>query len=235
MNHLNDEQLLAAYCGEPQPHLEDCELCRAALQDLRRDLDAVNLEIPERGDDYGSHVWHALEPRLHRPSWTTWKPWVAAAAIALIAASAFFYPRHRAISEADASQVRERVLMTAIGDHLERSQAVLMELANADASATRMLDITYERNAAEDLVEANRLYRQAAASSGDAAATAVLEDLERVLLEIAHSPARLSERELEDLQKQIEDPSILFKVKVFGSQAEQRAVAPIVDTARNKS
>jgi len=235
MNHLNDEQLLAAYCGAQQPHLEDCEPCRAALQDLRRDLDAVSFEIPERGEDYGSRVWQALGPRLHRQWWTTWQPWAAAAAIVLIAAGTFFYPRHRPNSEADASQVSERVLMTAIGDHLERSQTVLMELANADASATRTLDITYERNAAEDLVEANRLYRQAAVSAGDAAAAAVLEDLERVLLEIAHSPARLSERELEDLQKQIKDPAILFKVRVFGSLAEQRAADPIADSVRNKS
>ena len=62
-------------------------------------------------------------------------------------------------------------------------------------------------------------------STGDAATAALLEDLERVLLEIAHSPSAVSAKQLEDLRKQIEDRGILFKVKVFGTQVEQRQAA----------
>ena len=60
------------------------------------------------------------------------------------------------------SQVRERVLLVAVGDHLERSQMVLIELANAGAHTG--VDISYEQKAAEDLLESNRLYRQTAAA-----------------------------------------------------------------------
>jgi hypothetical protein len=119
--------------------------------------------------------------------------------------------------------VRERVLLVAVGDHLERSQMVLVELANAGAPAAGRLDISYEQRTAEDLLESNRLYRQTAATNGDVATAALLEDLERVLLEIAHSPSEVSARQLEELRKQIEDRGILFKVKIFGSQVEQSA------------
>ncbi len=119
--------------------------------------------------------------------------------------------------------VRERVLLVAVGDHLERSQMVLVELANAGAPAAGRLDISYEQKTAEDLLESNRLYRQTAATNGDVATAALLEELERVLLEIAHSPSEVSARQLEELRKQIEDRGILFKVKIFGSQVEQSA------------
>ena len=76
--------------------------------------------------------------------------------------------------------------------------------------------------AAEDLLESNRLYRQTAANTGDVATAALLDDLERVLLEIAHSPSEVSEKQLDELRKQIEDRGILFKVKVFGSQVEHQ-------------
>jgi hypothetical protein len=117
--------------------------------------------------------------------------------------------------------VRERVLLVAVGDHLERSQMILVELANAGAPAAGHLDISYEQQTAEDLLESNRLYRQTAATNGDVATAALLEELERVLLEIAHSPSEVSAHQLEELRKQIEDRGILFKVKVFGSRVEQ--------------
>jgi hypothetical protein len=119
--------------------------------------------------------------------------------------------------------VRERVLLVAVGDHLERSRMVLVELANAGAPAAGRLDISYEQKTAEDLLESNRLYRQTAATNGDVATAALLEELERVLLEIAHSPSEVSARQLEELRRQIEDRGILFKVKVFGSRVEQSA------------
>ena len=128
-------------------------------------------------------------------------------------------------------QARERVLLVAVGDHLERSQMILIELANAGAPKNGHLDITYEQHAAEDLLESNRLYRQTAASSGDTATAALLEDLERVLLEIAHSPSAVSAKQLDQLRREIEDRGILFKVKVFGSQVEHE----VETDSRNKS
>jgi hypothetical protein len=118
---------------------------------------------------------------------------------------------------ANAGPVRERILLVAVGDHLERSQTILVELENSSSP-----DIAYERQAAADLVESNRLFRLTAASTGDTATASVLEDLERVLIEISNSPSEMSSRQLRDLQKEIEDRGILFKVKVFASQVQER-------------
>ena len=102
---------------------------------------------------------------------------------------------------------------------------VLVELSNAGTPQSGPLDISYEQRAAQDLVESNRLYRQTAASAGDAATANLLDELERVLLDIAHSPSEVSGKQLEDLRKEIESRGILFKVKVFGTQVEERQSA----------
>ena len=79
-----------------------------------------------------------------------------------------------------------------------------------------------ERERAGDLVAENRLYRQTAARTGDARVTSVLDDLEPVLLEIAHGPDRLTPEEVENLRQRIEGDGILFKVRVAGSTVRHR-------------
>ena len=235
MNHPTEEQFVLYYYGEAaeiEDHVAGCEPCRTQYQALQRVLNSVDsFPVPERVPDYESHVWAAVEKRMEKRSrWLQfgWRPLFAAAAMALLVIGAFLAgrtwqrPAPRQMASVD-NGVRERVLLVAVGDHLERSRMVLVELANAGAPAAGRLDISYEQKTAEDLLESNRLYRQTAATNGDVATAALLEELERVLLEIAHSPSEVSARQLEELRWQIEDRGILFKVKVFGSRVEQSA------------
>ena len=50
----------------------------------------------------------------------------------------------------------------------------------------------------------------------------VLDELERVLLDITHAPARISPEELEKLRQRLESEGILFKVRVVGSNVRQQ-------------
>ena len=52
-------------------------------------------------------------------------------------------------------QGHDRILLVAVGDHLERSQMVLVELMNATPGES--LDISSQQQVAEDLVSENRL------------------------------------------------------------------------------
>ena len=204
MNHLSEEEL------------------------IRECLDAI--VVPERGPDYGQRVWERIEDKLPpaslpRPArvYFPWR-WAAAAGFAAMLIAAFlagrFFPwaPHGEPSVSDA-QVRERVLRAAVGDYLERSQVVLVELANA--SPNGLLDITAEQERAADLVTENRLYRQTAARTGDAAVAGLLEELERVLLEIAHAPSQISPEELESLRMRLEAEGILFKIRVLGTNVRE--------------
>ena len=117
-------------------------------------------------------------------------------------------------------QVRDRVLLVAVGDHLERSQMVLAELVNTQPHG--VADIRPEQQIASDLVGENRLYRQTAVSSGETAVASLLEDLEPLLLEIARGPSRLTAIELERFRRRVESEGMLFKIRVVGSNVRER-------------
>src|SRR5205085_7943424 len=95
----------------------------------------------------------------------------------------------------------EGVLPTAVGDHLDRTQMMLVELVNADTDHADVL--AGEQARATDLVAANRIMLQSALRSGDGQIVDILEDLERVLMEIANAPADASSKEITDLQSRI--------------------------------
>jgi anti-sigma factor RsiW len=242
MNHLTEEQFVLYYYGEGdgspavRAHLDACEACRAEYASLQRVLNVVDsAPVPERDANYGAQVWNRLQPSLKwdRPpglswwglSWWPARHWAAAALVSTLVVAAFlagrYYPKAQpAAQTANAGQVRERILLVAVGDHLERSQTVLLELVNARPG--RSLDVAAERERAGDLVAENRLYRQTAARTGDTRVASVLDDLEPVLLEIAHGPDRLTPEEVENLRQRIEGDGILFKVRVLGSTVRHR-------------
>lgn len=237
MNHLSEEDLVLHYYGEAADslpadlHLKECEECRALYGSLQRVLNVVDgLPVPDRTSDYGAQVWQQIAPylpvrRRFRFLTSPWRWAAAGAAFATLIVAAFltgrFYPQPRSpvLITAD-PEVQQRLLTLAVGDYLGRSQVVLSELANA--SPARTLDISPEQDRAESLLNENRLYRQTALHMGDAAIAGVLDDLERVLLEIAHAPSRLSAAQADELSRQLRDDGILFKIRVLDSTVRNR-------------
>src|SRR5262249_4765139 len=130
---------------------------------------------------------------------------VAALVIAAYVVGRWTRPRPAAPDTLNAQQVRERVLMIAVGEHLDRSEMILVELANAQPRHPRQkqVNISAEQKRAEDLLQENRLYRQTALSEGDAGLASVLDELERVLVDVAHSPGEITPAQLETIQKRI--------------------------------
>lgn len=246
-NHLTEEQLVLHYYGEEgdtlaaEQHLEICAECREFYGSLQRVLNVVNsLPIPDRDANYGAQVWQRIERQIPAKRRLWWFPaparWAAAgAAMAGLLVMAFFagrfYPQGAGstpmeLASGDASNGGERILLVAVGDYLERSQMVLFELANASPKGA--LDISAEQARAEDLVSESRLYRQTAVRTGETAVANVLDDLERVLLEIAHAPSRMSPEELEHLRQRLKAEGILFKIRVLGStvRSQEEAAPP---------
>jgi hypothetical protein len=243
MNHLNEEQLVLHYYGEladasVEKHLADCTECRAEYRALQQVLNTVDsAPMPERAADYGEAVWRRIEGRLgaRRRNWFQRSWWALAPAAAMLAVVAFFAGRMSKQPDPNiaGNQARERILLVAVGDHLERSQMVLAELSNAPEGKGQV-DISDERARAEDLLDDNRLYRQTAHTTGDTGVASVLDDLERVLMEIAHSPAELSSDQWEQLRQEIRDRGLLFKVRVIGSQVRERERAPQQSSSQMK-
>jgi hypothetical protein len=254
MNHLSEEQLILHYYGEEgdalsaEQHLDECGECRGLYTSLQRVLNVVDsLPVPDRGSDYGAQVWQRIEHRLparRRFQWLTSSPWrwaAAGTAFAALMVAAFlagrFYPQQgvarspKLIAGVDA-QAPERILLVAVGDYLERSQMVLVELVNTNANANGPLDISSEQERAGDLVTETRLYRQTAAHTGDTNIAGVLDELERVLVDITHAPSKISPQELRSLRQRLEAEGILFKIRVLGSNVRNQDVSSRLPAAK---
>jgi hypothetical protein len=232
MNHLNDEDLVLQYYGEPavEPerasHLASCETCAARFEELQAALNTLDRGgVPERGEEYGAEVWARLSPKLPKltvmrpPPRVHWRVWGAIAAMFVVSIAGYVIGRTsvQRTKPVPDSGVKERVLIVALTEHFERSQMVLAEIENAEAGKSGSVDVSFERSQAEDLLDANRLYRLTAVANGNLAAASLLDDLERVLVDIAHSPEKVDRNEIETLRGRIEDQGLTFKVKVFST------------------
>ena len=255
MKHMTEEELIAYREGVAAQraviaqHLAACEECRAELERIEAVLAALDtLPVPNPGDDYGRHVWQQIAPRLPERPARWWQAWFepkrlgTLAAVAALLVVAFLAGRitkhdHSGNDVATKEQIRERVLVVAVGDHLGRSEMMLVELSNAEPldPKQKRVDISAEQHRAEDLLEENRLYRQTALQEGDANLASVLDDLERVLMDVAHSPEEVTPAQLEKIRQKIEARGILFKVRVVGRELQERQKATKPAPAQNDS
>lgn len=246
--HLSEDDLVLHYYGEDVPraeaHLAACAACQSALARLQRVMAFIDsAPAVDAPDGFERLAWARLEPSLHRPrrGWLAWfvlspSRLAFAAGVVVLVGGAFMAgrvaeratPAPTPVVAQTPAQVRERILLVDVGEHLDRSQRMLVELASAppsdDAAA---VDMTLEQARAEQLVAANRLYRQTAASTGDAAIASVLDDLERVLVDIAASPNTMTQEDLDALRRRIESKELLFKVRVMASQVRARQAVPM--------
>jgi len=242
--HLTEDDMVLHYYGEmagsqeaqAAAHLARCPDCHDAYRRLQRVLAIVaeGVAAPDLPEHFERTVWARLEPALRpeRAGWLSWfvlspgrLAWVAAVAVLVVTAfmAGRWLPRQESAPRNAAAlpgDVRERILLVDLGDHLEQSQMMLVELVSADDQ--QPLSMSEERARAGQLVMANRLYRQTAISTGDTAIADLLDDLERVLVDVAASPENLSSQDLGELRRRIESRSLLFKVRVVSSDVRQR-------------
>jgi hypothetical protein len=120
----------------------------------------------------------------------------------------------------DMQKTRERVLLTALSDHFQQTEVLLTELMNSPDDGRA--DLSFERAAAGDLVASGRLYRVTAEQNGDLQLARMLDSLESVLVEVAHSPEHVARKDFDSLRARIDDQSLLFKVRAVSNQIHER-------------
>ena len=240
MNHLSEEDLILHFYGEHErdaaigidSHLAECTGCRATYTRLQRVMAAVDaMPEPVLPQGFERIAWARLHPALERSSgWRSWlklsSPRLAlAAAVVILVTGAFFAGRMtrepaNATRVVTADELRERVLLADLGEHLDRSQMMLIDLVSASDDKT--VDMSTERRRAEELVTANRLYRQTAEQSGEARVTELLDELERLLVDLATAPDTMSPRDMEQVRQRIDENGLLFKVRVLSAAVRER-------------
>jgi len=245
MQHLNDEELIAHHYrdADASDHLQACSECNEQYQTLRRVLTLVDtLPVPERDPGYSERVWNRVRWRLERRRERRWR-WMAsvAAILAIAFVTAQWWRTQPAAGGRQTAEIANRqpatinnpttqqptnnVLVFVVTDHLDAAERMLAEVANADPK--KRLEIGVEQRRAEDLVTANRIYRQTATQRGDARIAALLSDIEPILVELSHAGKELSPEELSSMQKRIDSKNLLFKVRVMSRSEEPVPVSRV--------
>ena len=257
--HYSGDDLALYYYGEARKprqmelHLESCGACQAIYRDIAGTLAMVTApEVPERGDSYGIEVWQRIRHRLpeqeRRFGGFGWlggfSPFSVAAAAAVLLLAAFVAGRawqQNMVNQANASNLanqanqtnadaRQRILLTSVADHFDRSERVLTDIMNTSGG-----DISSAQRWADDLVATSRLYRQDAVDAGEQSVATVLDDLERSLIEIVHSPSQISAADLDQIRRRIDAAALLFKVRVMSDQLRQREQSPAARTLQTST
>ena len=242
MNHLSEEQIVLHYYGDADGaaeiarHLSSCSDCRTAFARVEAMLRQIEpLEAPEPAPGFEEKTWLNLRDRLpekggfFRRLFAPQQKWVLSGVMALLLAAAFlagrFWPRPQPPVPSDSAQVNpQRIVLVAVGDHLERSQMLLLEIMHN--SETGPINFTAEQQLARDLLDDNHLYRVSAQKTGDPQVARLLDDLGRVLAEIANGPAEVSAGDLQRVRQTIQSEGLLFKVKVIESEVNSKARRP---------
>ena len=244
--HPTEDELILHYYGEApdeirsvtEAHLADCSSCAAAWRELTAVLGAVTaVPVPEPDESFERVMWARVSRELppRRTGWLYGQVAVvgalAAALVAVIAGTLTWitlatHGTGTAIpnmaDEAVAPGREERVLLTAVTEHLSQTEILLVEVMNGQPAAAEPEAWTFQRATADELVASGRLYRQTARQTGDLQVANVLEDLEGVLVEVAAAPDAVDRRNVDFLRARIEDDALLFKVRAVASDIRGR-------------
>lgn len=248
MKHLTEEQIVMHYYGEAPDsqelaeHLASCAECRAEFEKLKALLAQIPATpTPEPPEYLEQKVWFYIRDRMDERRARDWK-WffsparfatagaVAVLVIAAFLAGRYLVPPHRTdisknppiARDTGAGLNPQRVVLVAVGDHLERSQMLLIEIMNTDAKDR--VGLSHEQEQARNLLDNNRLYRLSAQTT-DPTVAPVLDELERVLTEIADSPAQPSANDLRVIRSSIQSQDLLFKIRVIHSNVTEESNA----------
>jgi hypothetical protein len=249
MKHLTEEELVERYYAAAEgaadapsggAHLRECAACSAALAALENELSALRpVEIPERDANYGEQMWArveaALPPRAVQSRLRRRFAWMQALSYAggcvVLALGAFHLGRvweHRHTQQAVTHPVatpspnsQPKVVVVVLGDHLDRSEQLLVELKHADMEAGRA-ELQPLNDEARSLLAANRVFRDDAERDGDASLSKALNHLDRLLTEIANRPNGLDAAEAARIRDEMNAEGLLFEVRVLRSKNPHR-------------
>jgi hypothetical protein len=240
-------QVYGEGAGIAARHLAGCAECSAACAALERDLAELRAGLkeaglqemapPERDEAYGNRVWESIAHSLpafgsKRRSWPGWgvlRGLAYAAVCGILAGGAFFagrmWERRRPPAAAaavnhSAPHAPQPIVVVVLGDHLDRSERLLVELKHADPGSSTM--VSPLRDEARTLLAANRVCRKNAAEVDDPDLSTALDHLDRLLNELANQPGGLNARTIARLQDEMKSDSLLFEVRVLRSRLPGR-------------
>ena len=127
--------------------------------------------------------------------------------------------RRRSLNRPPRDVTRERLVRSEVEDHFERSQRALVELVNADDSGSGAW--------ADDRARRPIWWPPAGLSAvgrgiGDADTRDLLEDVERVLVEVANGSPDSPSNDLTGVRTRIGDQDLIFRLRMATAEMRER-------------
>lgn len=255
MTHADERQLtawaLGLPCGGTEQHVAGCPECQKLAQQIKSVVAlATAAPVPAPPADLAGQVWRRLQAEADQAAtskpWVQpprlWRAWALAASLALAAGFLWMArprpasPRLVAGSAAAASAAAPpQVLLDAVSQHLDRTQALLTEVVHAAPPGTAhgLVDLAAQQASARSLLASNRLYQLDAMQRHDPAVAELLGNLEPALMEIIHTPSKAQPRAWRQLRARITQSGLLFQMEVMNqslrTQVQDRNPPQILD------
>jgi hypothetical protein len=242
--HLTSEDLVLRHYGELTPadaarvddHLGACVTCAGNWEELRAALAMVTtVAPPEPRASFEHDIWARVQPALaaQRSRWTlrqlvpvgVWAALVLGVIWVQASPQIEAPPTEQAATPSEPSvAAHRRVLFTALDEHLAQTEILLVEVMNAPHDAQPAF--AFERLTAADLVASGRLYRDTARQTGDLHLVAMLDELEGVLVDLAHGPVAPAREDVDLWRARIDAGDLLFKVRAVTTDIRDQQARP---------
>ena len=235
-----------------EEHLQGCAQCGETFRQFEQTVAVANRRVLAQADDETMKgFWDRLEPQLERqpaaPVWNLFpgrwglKSWanhpaVAAAAAMVLVAVGIFIGRINPNDPGGTTTQAAALLDPAItadfneqfSSYLDRTKLVLLGLDNYQEAAedeTVIYDLTRHRAISRELITQGRNLKAHAAISSHQLNGVLIDDIERILLQLANSDDLDIELTIEIIQKGMNRNGIMFKITLseFGRLRRERS------------
>jgi hypothetical protein len=223
-----------------EDHLSSCETCSAEYQQLSWTLKVMDhREIPVAQPEYWQNYWARLSerlpakmPRIFWPDWRSWFPPVAlpgrpaliplVAALLLVATGIFIGRTTLLRGPGPGVPVQATVFDPSLiaefnelaSSYLERTKMVLMGLNNFDPRMDdpAALNVSRHRDLSQELLLQGRMLRNHQVTAADPRMQILIDEIERVLLQVANSSGEDPMWTVRMAQEGIDKNSILLRI-----------------------
>ncbi|MCH8328312.1 MAG: zf-HC2 domain-containing protein [Candidatus Marinimicrobia bacterium] len=235
-------------------HLQGCSQCAGMFLQFQQTLAITDRRELARADEESMQgFWERLEPHLGRtpatPAWrlaplrlvlTDWanRPALAAAAALLLVAVGIFIGRINPANYGGVQAQAAAVLSPALtaefneqfGHYLERTKMILLGMDNYQLEeGTSGDNLDHQRAISRELLAQGRDLKAHAAISSNASVGYLIDDIERILLQLANSDDGDLELTVEIIQSGMQRNGIMLKInltQIGRIHREQREIDP---------
>ena len=116
----------------------------------------------------------------------------------------------------------ERVFFSNVSQHLEIGGRVLQMVSNGNGDLAEK--VAERKQTIDELVALNRLYRRLAEQSGDIQLVGLLQQMERMFIELNHTDTTTKATDFENIRERLEQSDLLYQLKITDKKIEQKLI-----------